>query len=130
MKLNGSWGSKFGDPMFEFEVFRKQTYCIEKSCCDIVGIFRRLPQSFAAPRSHSAPPAVIWCPHSELAPVELCPLATPSYAPASDIRYFRTKLFLTSRRPLLITLTTKFCLRSERYIAYKFHTLRPQKWDF
>jgi len=33
--------------MFEPEVFRKQTYCIEESTCDIVGTFRRAPQRFS-----------------------------------------------------------------------------------
>jgi len=59
-------GSKFGAPMFEREVFRKQMYCIEKSTCDIVGTFRR--------------------PHSDSAPGELCPLAplvTPLHVGAS-----------------------------------------------
>jgi len=41
--------SKFGAPVFEPEVFRKQIYCIEEGSCDIVGIFWR-------PRSISAPP--------------------------------------------------------------------------
>jgi len=27
--------------MFEFDVFRKEMYCIEDSTCDIVGTFRR-----------------------------------------------------------------------------------------
>jgi len=40
--------SKFGAPMFEPEVFRKQMYCIEKSTCDIVRTFR-LPRSDLAP---------------------------------------------------------------------------------
>jgi len=31
--------SKFGSPVFEPEVFRKQMYCIEESACDIVGTF-------------------------------------------------------------------------------------------
>jgi len=44
--------SKFGAPMFEFEVFRKEKYCVEESTCDIVGTFRR--------------------PHSDSAPGELC----------------------------------------------------------
>jgi len=39
---------KFDAPMFEFEVFRKQMYCIEESTCDIVGSFWRPPQSFGA----------------------------------------------------------------------------------
>jgi len=47
-----------------------------------------------------------------------------------DIRHFQTKLFLTSRRPFLITFTPKSYLRSEIYIAYKFHALYPQKGDF
>ena len=33
--------SKFGAPMFEPEVFRKQIYCVKDSTCDIVGAFRR-----------------------------------------------------------------------------------------
>jgi len=33
--------SKFGAPIFETEVFRKQMYCIEESTCNIVGTFRR-----------------------------------------------------------------------------------------
>jgi len=33
--------SKFGTPMFEPEVFRKQIYFIKESTCDIVGTFRR-----------------------------------------------------------------------------------------
>jgi len=60
--------------MFEPEVFRKQICCIEESTCDIVGTFRR-------PRSHSAPPAVIWLPHGNWAPGELSPLAPRPYAP-------------------------------------------------
>jgi len=31
--------SKFGAPMFGFEVFRKQMYCIEENTCDIVWAF-------------------------------------------------------------------------------------------
>ena len=33
--------SKFGAPMFEPQVFRKQMYCIEESTCDVVKTFRR-----------------------------------------------------------------------------------------
>jgi len=40
--------SKFGVPMFEPEVFRKQMYCIEESTCDTVGTFWRPSQSFGA----------------------------------------------------------------------------------
>jgi len=38
--------SKFGAPMFEAEVFRKQIHYTEESTCDIVvvGTFRRPPQ--------------------------------------------------------------------------------------
>jgi len=32
--------NKFGAPMFEPKVSRKQIYCIEESTCDIVGNFR------------------------------------------------------------------------------------------
>jgi len=41
--------SKFGAPMFETEVFRKQMYCIEEIICDIVG-------TFVAPHSNSTSP--------------------------------------------------------------------------
>jgi len=64
--------SKSGAPMFEPEVFRKQTYCFEESTCDIVGTFRRLPQSFG-------PPAVIWRPEN------CAPLVLPRYAAAPMI---------------------------------------------
>jgi len=40
--------NKFGTPMFEPEIFRKQMHCIEETTCDIVGTF--------------------WCPHSDSAP--------------------------------------------------------------
>jgi len=33
--------NKFGVPVFEPEIFRKQMYCFEESTCDIVGTFRR-----------------------------------------------------------------------------------------
>ena len=55
--------SKFGAPMFETEVFRKQMYCIEESTHDIVGTFRH-------------PPLVI------RRPGNCALLATPRYAPA------------------------------------------------
>jgi len=47
--------SKFGAPMFEPEVFRKQMCCSEESTCDFVGTFRRNPQSFGALRSDLGP---------------------------------------------------------------------------
>jgi len=40
--------SKFGAPMFEAQLFRKQIYCIEESTCDIFGTFQR-PSSDSAP---------------------------------------------------------------------------------
>jgi len=47
--------SKFGAPMFESEVFRKQIYFIEDSTCDIVGSFRRPPLSSGDPHLFGAP---------------------------------------------------------------------------
>ena len=50
--LDGAQGKKqVCAPMFEFEVFTKQMYCIEESrpTCDIVRTFRFPPQSFGAP---------------------------------------------------------------------------------
>ena len=41
--------SKFGAPMFEPEVFRKQMYCTEESTCDIVETFRRPRSDLATP---------------------------------------------------------------------------------
>jgi len=46
--------NNFGAPMFEPELFLKQIYCIEECTYDIVGTFRRRPQSFGAPRNDSA----------------------------------------------------------------------------
>ena len=52
--------SKFGAPIFEPEVFRKQMYSTEESTCDIVGTFRhpaviRRLRVIRRPRSNSAP---------------------------------------------------------------------------
>jgi len=44
--LDGARGKKFGAPVFEPDVFRKQMYSTEENTCDIVGTFRRLPQWF------------------------------------------------------------------------------------
>jgi len=41
--------NKFGAPMCEPELFRKQMYSIEESTCDIFGTFQHPPQSFGAP---------------------------------------------------------------------------------
>ena len=43
-------------PLFEFEVFWKQMYCIEESTSDTVGTFGRHQQLFGAPRSDLASP--------------------------------------------------------------------------
>jgi len=52
--------NRFGAPMFEPEIFRKQMYCIEESLCDIV--------------------ETLWLHHSDSAPGELCP-PSPSLRP-------------------------------------------------
>jgi len=59
--------SKFGAPIFEPGVFRKQMYCVNESTCDNVGTFRRLTQSFGAP-------TVIWRQGN------CAPLVPPPYA--------------------------------------------------
>jgi len=65
-RLDSALGT-FGATMVEFEVFRKQMYCIEESTCDLVLTFRR-------PRSHSALPVVIRRPgNSAPLPGEFCP---------------------------------------------------------
>jgi len=38
-RLDGAWGYKFGAPMFQTEVFRKQMYCSEKTGYDIAVTF-------------------------------------------------------------------------------------------
>ena len=55
--------NKFGAPVFESKVFRKQLYCIEESICGIPRSFRR--------------------PHSDSLPGELCSPCLPRYASAS-----------------------------------------------
>jgi len=52
------------------QIFRKQMHCVEESTCDIVVTFRLPLPLFRAP-------AVFQHPHSDSAPVELCPLVTP-----------------------------------------------------
>ena len=69
--------SKFGAPMFELELFRKQTYGIEGSTWDFSespAVIRRPPQWFGAP-------IVIRRPGS------CSSLAPPRYAPAFDVLY-------------------------------------------
>jgi len=73
--------SKFGVPMFEPEVFRKQMHCIEEGTCDIVGTLGALR-------------AVIRRPHNDLAP-ELCRPCLSRYAP---VRSQTTCRFLTKMR--------------------------------
>ena len=63
--------SKFGAPIVEPEVFRKQIYCIEASTCDIVG-------TFGAPRSDSAPP---------FSARGIVPPLPPSFHPRSGIQH-------------------------------------------
>jgi len=65
--------NKFGTPMFEFEVFRKNMGCIEENTREIVGTFRRPSQSFGAP-------IVI------LRPGNCVPFDHPRYAPALGAR--------------------------------------------
>jgi len=50
--------------MFEFDVFRKQMYCIKENTYDIVW-------TFWLPRGHSALTVVTRRPHSDSAPGEL-----------------------------------------------------------
>jgi len=64
-------------PCSKLRSFRSK--CIEESTCDIVGTFRRSPQTFGAP-------AVIWRPHSDSAPGELCSPYPPRYAPVDNIQ--------------------------------------------
>ena len=52
----------------------EEMYCIEESICDIVGTFR--------------------CPHSDLAPRELCPPFPPRYAPALKSGVFQVEKWL------------------------------------
>ena len=68
--------SKFGAPMFEPKVFRKQMYCVEESTCDTDGSFRRFPQSFGA--------SIVFPRPGNFAP----PLAPPRYATESTIGTF------------------------------------------
>jgi len=59
--LDGTRGKKFGAPVFEPDVFRKQMYSIEQNTCDTVG-------TFGASRSDPEPG-------------EMCPLFLPRYTP-------------------------------------------------
>ena len=61
--------------MFEPEFFRKQMYSIEESTCDIVGTFRRPPQSSGALTQWFGAPIVIRHPGIVLS------LPLPRYAP-------------------------------------------------
>jgi len=72
--------------MFEPEVYRKEMYCTEESTCDIVGTFRRPPQSFSAL-------VVIWCPRSDSVPGELRPLDPGLVTPlaTTDLRQVKVQ---------------------------------------
>ena len=59
--------SKFGAPVFEPDVFRKQMYCIEESSCEIVATFRV--------------PIVIQRLTQWISALELFPPCLPSYVP-------------------------------------------------
>ena len=65
-RLNSARGKEASlpPPMFEFQVFRKQMYCIEENTCDIVW-------TFWCPRSHSTLHVVI------RRPGNCSPLVTP-----------------------------------------------------
>jgi len=80
--------SKFGAAMFEPELFLKQIYCIEESTRDIVGTFRRPPQSFEAPRSDTLP-------HSDSAPGELFPPCRPRYVPVKHYSFLKNFYVVT-----------------------------------
>ena len=85
--------SKFGVPVFEPEVFRKQMYWIAESTCDIVGTLGASRSNSTPPQWFDAPP-VIRRPPSDFAPPPVisrpgncAPLSPPLYAPAlHDIR--------------------------------------------
>jgi len=82
--------SKFGAPLVEPEVFLKQMYCTEEFMCDnIVGTFRRPPQSFDSP-------AVIWRHYSDSAPGDLCPLGPRGYAPAAGQYFYNARQHSTA----------------------------------
>ena len=65
--------SKFGAPMFEADVFRKQMYCIEESrlLVTLLGLF-------GAPCNHSTSPAFIWRPRN-------CAPLPSRYVPAMGV---------------------------------------------
>jgi len=86
--------SKFGAPVFETEVFRKQMYCIEESTCYVVG-------TFGALCNDSVPHEVIRGAPSDSAPKELRPLAPPRYAPASGKRKDDQKVLCSSLENIL-----------------------------
>jgi len=50
--------SKFGAPLFERKLFRKQMYCIEESARDIVGSFQRPPSDRAPGELYPLAPLV------------------------------------------------------------------------
>jgi len=116
---------KFGAPMFETEVFQKQMYCIEGSTCDIVGTFRR-------PRSHSAPPTVIWRPDSDSARRELRTPCPPRYPPAGHKQrtWIRRNTFwcTVSSKMVLKTMYHCNCVRRRQNVNFKIFFLNSQQW--
>jgi len=94
--------SKFGAPIFEPEVFRKQMYCTEQSILMTLLAFR-------CPRSHSAP-------------MELFPLCPPRYAPAFDWQSYNTVACSGVARPkirdgpnILILANNRICFWVPRH---------------
>jgi len=111
---------KFGAPIFEPEIFRKQMYCIEECTCDIVGIFWR-PAIIRRPRSISAPPE--WFGAREIVPLALVvtPLsAARRYAPqqimvhSSNQRHTGRSAF---RRGKILNLPEFLCHFEEKRIG-------------
>jgi len=96
-------------PMFKPEVFRKQMYCIEEGTCDIVGTFRRPPQSFNPP--------VIGAPIVIRRPGNCAPLVTPLI-----------RAWACWRNVPAITRQTYFVVYE--YIFVKFHSWRLRAITF
>ena len=103
--------SKFGAPMFEPELFRKQIHYIEEGTCDIFGTFR-------SPCSDSAPPYWFGARGIDL------PL-TPSFTP--DNRAFVEVQGYTHL--LMFCCQIEFHRTSTRYCrVYYFVLVSPQFW--
>jgi len=70
--------ASLGLPYSKPRSFESKCTALKKALVALLGLF-------GASRSHSAPPAVIWRPHSDSAPGELRPLA-PSLRSWSEVR--------------------------------------------